>query len=213
MKKITTILAIAVCMAAGAQAQNAAKKEAAPAKAAQPVAQQKMTPEQEMMMKKWQEYMTPGDMHKMMAESNGDWSEDITMWMAPGAPAEKSTSTCNNTMILGGRYQQSTHKGSYNGMPYEGVSTMGYDNIKKVFESSWIDNMGTGIMNMEGKYDAATKTVTSLGKEVDPMTGKDMDVRETFMMMDKNTQLMTMYMTPVGGKEYKTMEIKFTRKM
>lgn len=27
-------------------------------------------------------------------------------------------------------------------MPFEGISTLGYDNAKKTFFSTWIDNMG-----------------------------------------------------------------------
>jgi hypothetical protein len=202
MKKITSILAITLFVAGSAFAQTGTDKAATPVPSAA---------EQEM-MKQWQAYMTPGDMHAMLAKSNGDWNEDIVMWMAPGAPPTKSTATCTNTMILGGRYQQSINKGMFNGMPFEGISTMGYDNSKKTFQSTWVDNMGTGIMTMEGKYDPATKTMNSTGKQVDPMTGKDMDVRETFVIMDDNNQMMTMYMTPAGGKEYKSMEIKFTRK-
>jgi hypothetical protein len=196
MKKFTIVFAAAICMAGIADAQQ----------------DQKMTPEQAAMMKKWEEYMTPGDIHAMIAKSNGEWNEDITMWMDPAGPPQKSTATATNTMIMGGRYQQSMHRGNFNGMPFEGMSILAYDNAKKMFLSSWIDNMGTGMMHMEGKYDPATKTVTSWGKEMDPMTGKDMDVRETFTMVDDNNQMMTMYNTPAGGKEYKSMEIKFTRK-
>jgi hypothetical protein len=42
-------------------------------------------------MKAWQDYMTPGDMHKMIASSDGTWNEDITMWMAHGQPPTMST--------------------------------------------------------------------------------------------------------------------------
>ena len=76
-------------------------------------------------MKAWQEYMTPGDIHKMLASSDGAWTEDITMWMAPGQPATKSTATAENKMIMGGRYQQSKHTGTFNGMPFEGMSLLG----------------------------------------------------------------------------------------
>jgi len=195
MKKITLILAIAIGTAGIAEAQD-----------------QKMSSEQAAMMKKWEEYMTPGDVHSMLAKSNGEWTQEITMWMQPGAPPTKNTGTSTNTMILGGRYQQSTHKGTFDGMPFEGISTVGYDNAKKMVMSTWVDNMGTGIMYMEGKYDPSTKTVTSTGKTVDPMTGKDMGVREVFTMTDDNHTMMTMYMTPMGGKEFKSMEIKATRK-
>ena len=43
------------------------------------------------------------------------------------------------------------------------------------------------------------------------MTGKEMKVRETYKIVDKNTHMMGMFMTQ-DGKESKSMEIKFTRK-
>jgi hypothetical protein len=162
-------------------------------------------------MKAWQDYMTPGDVHKMIASSDGTWNEEVTMWMTPGAPPSKSTATAENKMILGGRYQQSTTTGSFNGMPFEGQNLLAYDNAKKVFLSTWIDNMGTGMMEMQGTWDNASKTINFTGTAVDPMTGKDMNIRETFTLVDNNTQMMDMYATQ-DGKEYKTMEIKFTRK-
>jgi hypothetical protein len=162
-------------------------------------------------MKAWQDYMTPGDVHKMIAASDGTWNEDVTIWMAPDAPPSKSTATAVNKMIMGGRYQESTSTGSFNGMPFEGKNLLAYDNAKKVFLSTWIDNMGTGMMEMQGTWDAATKTINFTGTIVEPMTGKDMNIRETFTLVDNNTQMMTTYATH-DGKEYKSMEIKFTRK-
>ena len=50
------------------------------------------------------------------------------------------------------------------------------------------------------------------GKATDPMTGKDCTVRETFKIIDDDTQLMEMFVTQPGQKEFKSMEIKFTRK-
>ncbi|SMO71382.1 DUF1579 domain-containing protein [Solitalea koreensis] len=161
--------------------------------------------------KAWTEYMTPGDVHKMLAKSDGMWKSEVTMWMAPGAPPQKSTGVCTNEMILGGRYQQSKFKGDMMGMPFEGIGTLGYDNAKKIFVNSWIDNMGTGMTFTEGKWNAADKSITFTGKSFDPTTGKDCNMREVFKLIDDNTQLMEMYTTPAGGKEFKTMEIKFTR--
>ena len=162
------------------------------------------------MMKAWQNYMTPGDVHKMIAKSDGKWNAEVSMWMAPDSAAEKSTAVCENKMILGGRYQQSVHKGTMMGMPFEGMSLLGYDNAKKTFMSSWVDNMGTGIMYMEGTWDEATKSINFKGRSVDPVTGKDMEIREVFKLVDDNNQLLEMYCT-TDGKEMKTMEIKFSR--
>src|SRR5690349_2936143 len=71
-------------------------------------------------MKAWTDYMTPSDVHKMIAKWDGKWKEDVTMWMQPGAPPTKSTAMCTNKMVMGGRYQQSQHTGTMMGKPFEG---------------------------------------------------------------------------------------------
>jgi hypothetical protein len=161
---------------------------------------------------RWINYMTPGKEHRWLAESNGTWTGEVTMWMAPGTEPMKSTSTTTNTMILGGRYQQSSHKGNFMGQPFEGQSTLAYDNLKKVFISTWIDNMGTGMMIGEGPWDEKTKSVTIKGKMMDPMSGKECQFREVFKIVDKDHQVLEMYAPDAAtGKEFKTMEIKYTR--
>ncbi|NWF90021.1 MAG: DUF1579 family protein, partial [Ignavibacteriaceae bacterium] len=45
---------------------------------------------QDEMMKAWQEYMTPGTEHGMLAELQGEWEGDITMWMDPSQPPQNS---------------------------------------------------------------------------------------------------------------------------
>jgi hypothetical protein len=160
---------------------------------------------------KWMEYMTPGEMHKMLADMNGEWNVETTMWMDPAKPPMTSKGTMSNKMILGGRYQEGKHKGSMMGMPFEGISTTGYDNATKKFVSTWVDNMGSGVMKMEGDWDETSKTITLKGSMVDPITGKDCEMREVLKVIDKDNQQMEMYMTQ-DGKEYKTMESKISRK-
>lgn len=161
--------------------------------------------------KAWTAYMTPGDVHKMIAKSDGQWKEDVSWWMTPGQEPMKSTATCTNTMILGGRYQQSINKGTMMGMPFEGIGILGYDNAEKMFNYTWIDNMGTGVMNLKGTWDDATRTINFTGFSIEPVTGKQIPVKEPFTIVDDNNQLMQMYMTGADGKDVKTMEIKFTR--
>jgi hypothetical protein len=163
-------------------------------------------------MKAWMDYMTPGETHKMIAKSDGEWTADMTMWQAPGAPATKATVACNNKMILGGRYQESKYTGELMGTAFEGISILAYDNAKKNFTSTWIDNMGTGITVMEGAWDNASKSLITKGKRIDPATGKELTIRQVFKLIDDNNQLLEMYTTPAGGKEFKDMEIKLTRK-
>ena len=163
-------------------------------------------------MKKMMDYMTPSEIHKEMAKWDGEWTEDIQMWMAPGAPAQTMQASCVNKMVMGGRYQESKHTGNFMGMPFEGVSTIGYDNARKVLVSSWVDNMGTGMIYLEGTWNEATKSAEFKGKSTDPATGKMVDTRQVMKIVDDNTQIMEQYTTPVDGKEYKSLEIKLTRK-
>jgi hypothetical protein len=164
-------------------------------------------------MKNWQEYMTPGKEHEMLAKGNGVWTGTVTMWEYEGAQPQTSTATSESKMILDGRYQVSTIKGNMMGMPFEGISTVGFDNHKKVFESTWVDNMGTGVMKMEGPWNESSNSMTLKGVMINPATKQPCDFRETFTIVDDNNQLMEMYgPDPKTGKEFKTMEIKFTRK-
>ena len=163
------------------------------------------------MMKNWMTCMTPGEMQKMMASWDGTWSADITMW-EPGKPAAKTTGKTVNKMILGGRYQESVNTSTMMGMPFEGHGTLGYNNATKMFEDAWVDNMGTGVMNMKGPWDAATKTITLTGKGVDPGSMTEKEMRETLTVIDDKTQLMQMFGPGPDGKEMKMMEIKFSKK-
>ncbi len=188
------------------------KDEAKPSDIATATTQPEKELSKEEQDKAWMDYMTPGDMHKWMAKNDGTWEAEMKMWMHPDSPAVNTKGTAMFKTVLGGRYQEGVHTGDMMGMPFEGHSTMGYDNAKKVFFSTWVDNMGTGVMNMQGTYDAATKTMTMKGTMVDPTTGKDCDVREVMTFIDDNTQKMEMYCT-FKGKEMKTMEMVSKRKM
>ena len=164
-------------------------------------------------MKAWMEYATPGEAHKMLAKSNGTWIGEVSMWMSPDAPPQVNKSSMTNKMVMDGRYQLSEFNGDFMGMPFTGMSTTAYDNHKKVFISTWIDNMGTGIMKMEGPWDEATKTISLKGTMIDPSTGRECDMRETLKIIDDDNQLMEMYgPDPKTGREFKSMTIKLTRK-
>ncbi len=155
-------------------------------------------------------YSTPGDIHKMLAKSAGSWSATLSMWMQPDTKPVSSTASCVNEMILGGRYLQAKNKGVFMGQPFEGIGLTGYDNAKKQFISTWVDNMGTGIMTMTGSWDEASKSIKYSGMMVDPTTSKDVPVREVWRFLDDNNQVMEMYASS-NGKEFKTMEVKYTR--
>lgn len=166
---------------------------------------------QDEMMKKWMDYMTPGDVHEMMAKSVGEWTYVSKWWMDPSAPPTVSEGHSVNEMLLGGRYLKSMSYGEAMGMPMEGMNILAYDKATKEFFSFWIDNLGTGMTMARGKYDEKTKVCSMKGTMVDPMSGSEIEYRQTMKFIDENHQLFEMFMMQ-NGKEIKNMELAFTRK-
>jgi hypothetical protein len=162
-------------------------------------------------MKKWMDYMTPGKEHQEFAKMNGDWTYTTKMWMDPNGEPQTYTGEAKCEMILGGRYQQVTATGKMMGMDFKGSGINGFDNAKKVYVSSWIDNFGTGLLYMEGSFDEASKKIVYKGKMVDPLTGKDTEYKQTIKIVDDKNFEMDMY-NVVDGKEFKNMEMKYTKK-
>ncbi|PWU13709.1 MAG: hypothetical protein C5B50_18775 [Verrucomicrobia bacterium] len=171
------------------------------------------------MMAAMMEMAKVGENHKLLEQSAGNWSCIVKFWMSPDAPPTESTGSVVRRPMMGGRYFVSDHTGKMQ-MPgpdgkmtdfeFKGMAIEGYDNAKKKFVSSWVDNMGTGIMMSEGDYDAAAKAFT-FRAEYEAMPGMKMKIREVITIADKNHQTMEWY-EDRGGKEVKTMEIKYTRK-
>jgi hypothetical protein len=169
-------------------------------------------PDSATMMKNWNDFMTVGTEQKKMAEMEGNWNATVTSWMDAGAPAMTSKGTAVNKMLMDGRYLQGAFTGEFNGMPFQGQSLMAYDNGQKKYVTTWIDNMGTGVMHMTGVWDEATKTVKYEGTTTDPMTHKAVPVKQVEKIMGKDSIHTEMYMIGSNGKEFKSMELLYVRK-
>ena len=98
------------------------------------------------------------------------------------------------------------------GMDFEGISTLAYNNASGEYTSTWVDNMGTGMMIASGKYDEASKSTTFNGEMVDPMTKKIKEFRQVVTIIDNDTQKMESFENAPDGTEFKSMEIMMKRK-
>jgi hypothetical protein len=173
------------------------------------------------MMAQMMEMSKLNENHKLLADLAGTWTYTVTMWMNPDPNAKPETSkgTAVRKSIMDGRYfvldvsgkmQMPGPDGKPKDMTFKGMGIEGYDNVKKKFVGTWIDNMGTGIMMAEGTYDPATKTFTYTG-EVEMIPGMKQKIREVIKVVDKDHHVFEWY-EDRGGKEAKTMEISYTRK-
>jgi hypothetical protein len=178
-------------------------------------------PDQAEMMKQMTELAKLNENHKLLASLAGTWSYTVKMWMNPdpNAKPEVSKGTAVRKSTMNGRYfvmdvtgkmQMPGADGKMKDMTFKGMGIEGYDNVKKKFIGTWVDNMGTGIMMSEGDYDPATKTFTYTG-EYEAIPGMKQKIREVVKITDKDHHFFEWY-EDRGGQEAKTMEIAYTRK-
>ncbi|KAF0151374.1 MAG: hypothetical protein FD143_2042 [Ignavibacteria bacterium] len=160
------------------------------------------------MMKKWQDYMTPSAAHKQFEKICGTWNAEIIQYM--GGQETKAEGKAVFEMILGGRYMKSSFNSTIMGMPMEGFGLDAYDNLTKEYISIWLDNMGTGVLYMKGKYDDAAMSMIYNGEMVDPMTGNNVKIRTVTTYHNDNKMIFDMF-TGEGTKETKSMTVTYTR--
>src|SRR6058998_2514438 len=223
MKTFSSLITIlfATLLATPSFAQSPATS---PATASAPSAAQPVTatgqPNPQEMMKQMSEMSKLNENHKLLSSLDGNWAFNIKMWWNPGpnAKPEESKGTATRKTVMGGRYvmmdvtgkmQMPGEDGKMKDMQFKGMGLEGYDNVKKKFVSSWVDNMGTGIQFSEGTYDPATKSFTYTS-EIEPAPGMKMPVREVIKVADNNHMSLEWYENH-GGQEKKTMEIAYTR--
>ncbi|MGH7233018.1 MAG: DUF1579 domain-containing protein [Nitrospiraceae bacterium] len=163
------------------------------------------------MMETYQKLATPGEPHKQFASLEGSWNTKTKSWMEPNKPPTESTGSCEQKMLLGGRFLQQECTGDMMGQSFTGIGVTGYDNHTKKYVSTWMDSMGTGIYFMEGTASADGKTITQKGSYKDPIEGP-MKLRGVTKIVDNNTEIFEMYGTGKKGKGMKMMEIIYTRK-
>ena len=180
------------------------------AKSAKPAAGKQM--DEKAMMEMMAKYSTPGPEHKALEQFVGTWDTTAKMWMAPGTPPQESTGTAENKMALGGRFLEQHYEGTMMNQPFTGMGYTGYDLYKKQYIGSWMDSMGTSMMISTGKADPSGKTMTMTGKMDDPMDGKTKAFKETITVVDNDHHVFEMWGPDPSGKNFKWMEISYTRK-
>jgi len=196
MKKWTALAAITLFVATIAFAADAPKP----------------TADQQAMMDKMAKAATPGPQHEMLKKLAGEWTTSIKFQTDPSQPMQESQGTSTITILMD-RYCQESASSQMMGQPFSGLGITGYDNVIGKYVSTWIDNLGTGILTSTGTPDASGKVITWSGTMSDPMTGKPTKERMITKFVDDNHYTFEMYGTPSGSKkEMKMMTIEYSRK-
>lgn len=170
-----------------------------------------MTPEQKAEMEAYAKAGTPGAPHKAMAAEVGSYTTKVKSWHAPGQPPMEETGSATRTMALDGRVLVEDFKGSMMGQPFTGHGMRGYDNVTGKYWSTWTDSMSTGLMVSEGTCDDKG-ACTFTGSWNDPIKKTAVTARMTSRRTSPTVEVFEMYGPGRDGKEFKMMEITYTKK-
>lgn len=162
-----------------------------------------------------QEPFKPTEQHRHLAKEAGTWDVEIKLFLrGPDGPPEVSKGVQETELLPGGLWLSSKFDGKVGDMPLAGRSLGGYDPIKKKYVDVWADSSDPLVTVLEGEYDEATKTVTSLGKSADARTGKPYDIKTTTVLKGDDERLVTFHIKndETGGEYYKLMEMTYKRR-
>lgn len=165
-------------------------------------------------MEIWQKAARPGEQHSLMKNFAGDWNVTGLFYNRdrpddkPGELKGKAT----RTFVLGGRFLRQEFKGTLFEMPFSGIGYNGYDNVKKQFLMTWIDNMSTTISSATGTVDSSGKIFTYFGDVDDLRTGEmNKMIKYVERMTDKDTYIFEVYEMPGTAEEFKSFQLTYKR--
>jgi hypothetical protein len=170
-----------------------------------------MTPEQKAEMEAYMKAGTPGPQHKNLASRAGTYETRMKSWQAPGQPPMEETGSATRKMMLDGRVLVEEMSSKMMGSPYNGQGMTGYNNVTGKYWSTWTDSMSTGLVVTEGSCDSKN-ICTYTGSWHDPVTKKLIKSRMTSSWPRPNVEVFEMYAPGKDGKEFKMMEITYTKK-
>lgn len=170
------------------------------------------TPEQQAEMEAWERAMTPGMNHRALDLFAGTWDAVVRGWDGTNPKPSESKGVMKTQWVLGNRWLEQRFEGDFMGQPFSGIGYLGYDNIRGEHLGTWMDTMSTAAMIMRGKVDSSGQVITFKGEMSDAVSGKPMAVREELRILTNDKHVFALYGPDKAGKEFKWMEITYTRR-
>ena len=154
----------------------------------------------------------PGGEHERLQALVGDWKAETRAWRHAGATVEEGRGTVSNFWMLDGRFVGQEYKSRAQRPKYQGLGALGYDNIKKMYTSVWLDTMSTSIYAATGSCDTSGNVVTLEGVYQDPVTGTSVRCRSITRIINRKKYTFELFKEGSDGKLFKALDITYTRK-
>lgn len=168
-----------------------------------------VTPDQQKEMEAYAKAEALNENHEFFKKFVGDWNVTVNTWMAPGQPPATAEGKSHMEVILGGRYLMMKFNSNFFGQPFEGIQIIGYDNMKKKYNTFWIDNTSTNFFLEEGIREG--NIVKGEGMWPNSVTHTTSRVHDVLTWNGPDEYTYELYMTGTDGKDFKSMEQRCKR--
>jgi hypothetical protein len=156
--------------------------------------------------------LQPGPQHELLKALAGQFDGDYEVFTAPEAAAQRSKGRITNELVYGGRFLRGRFDGVMLGKPFTGENLIGYDNFKKHYVGTWVNDGGTSIVFAEGDADAAGKVITMEYEQQDGPAGTEpVRTRLITTLIDKDHYRFETFVIIPGLEPFTAARISYRR--
>jgi hypothetical protein len=216
MKNIWVVLVALVCVSLWVGNASLSAQEKKPDKPAGPGEKQPQPaePKPGSGEHKEPEEMGPvpvGPEHRRLQDFAGTWKVEHKMWHAPDSPPVLGTGTTVNTVILDGLALANQMEVTSPEGTFKGHGFVTWNVVKQKYQGAWLDVYSyNGIDVSYGTYDEANKTWRWQFEVMGP-SGQMMTMKSVTKVLDNDHMSEEMTTAGPDGKEFKMMEMTYTR--
>ena len=113
-----------------------------------------------------------GSGHECLAPMVGMWDTTATRFGPGGEHPVEADGSVEKLWVLGGRFIREDLAGvGDDGQPHMGLGFLGYDGVRRVYQSVWMSSTSTAMSTSTGTIDETGRVITLVGEESDRVGG------------------------------------------
>ena len=160
------------------------------------------------LIKKWRLIQEPNDNHDIFKRMMGIW--DVNLVFYGGGQRWESKCKAQNNLIHGGRFLLENvegdiyapdNEGKMSTESYSSTKILGYDNYKKAYCGSFVENQNSYMLNFTGRRPLSGEfdQIVFFGLSDEPMIGiNDATMKYTLEFIDNNCYIWKVFALAIG---------------
>ena len=142
----------------------------------------------------------------------GTWKTEVKLWPAgPNMEPQVMKGKATREWVLGGRFLAEKAENPGAAGDFQGVGYLGYNGLTGLYETVFMSTDSTAMYFESGRYDPVSNLIRMTGQYQDPHTGFMTQSRTEISLGGPEGHTITGYVTREDGREYKEIEIVYTR--